>query len=59
MFKEKVVKIILALTFLVIEYKESSRRFTMSIIFLLWIKGESFSTSKSELEMKVESLDAP
>ena len=35
MFKEKVVKIILALTFLVMEYKESSRRFTMSIIFLL------------------------
>ena len=54
MFKQKVEKTILELAFLDIEFKESSISETISITFLLLTKGESFSISKSEIEIKLE-----
>ena len=59
MFKQKVEKTILELAFLDMEFNESSIRDTISITFLLLTKGESFSISKSELEIKLERLEAP
>ena len=59
MFKQKVEKTILELAFLDMELNESSIRDTISITFLLLIKGESFLISKSELEIKLERLEAP
>jgi len=59
MFKQKVEKTILELAFLDMEFNESSIRDTISITFLLLTKGESFLISKSELEIKLERLEAP
>ena len=59
MFKQKVEKTILELAFLDMEFNESSIRDTISITFLLLTKGESFWISKSELEIKLERLEAP
>ncbi len=59
MFKQKVEKTILELAFLDMELNESSIRDTISITFLLLTKGESFLISKSELEIKLERLEAP